>query len=576
MTSNANRFSTYTTVSADSKDGEKKKDMWNSMLESVASGKRLPEKNLLVLGGTVDSQRDFLETLSNIESRRPFDRQGSRIHPPVANHFALGYTYYDVLDADQEDILARISFYSLTKPSHQFDSLVRPLLTPQSIPHTLIVVLLDWAEPWLWMRQLREWILLLRKVMLPLGDDAKEAMEDVMISWRDRGRGGGGTNLDGTGAAPLSGAEAGADVSLPLGPGEWEDALGLPLAVVCQNADKMELLEKMQGWKEENFDIVLQFMRTVLLKHGASLMYTSANLPSQLPTLIHSSLGITSLLKRQPLKHNVIDRDKIAVPPNWDSWGKIRVLRDGFDVESVSNGWSIDLDQPFPRPRPVQMDIKPGPVVNGTGEAGEEASADAEENNEDDQDSKDRIEGSTVTLYEDAVEDPTTAALQIAGRDSHSTRLEVETKDPQTFLAEQLKVLDQYRIEAEKESKGAEAGAAGATGSAALKAAGAGGRASPRPGGISPDPGAAPVALGAVGDHIGPVQFNMGGIQVDADDMVQRIKDRQAYGSSPEPTSPTHEEDEEAAGLKNHMDTDNLQAFFSGLMNRGKTRAAGA
>lgn len=28
----------------------------------------------------------------------------------------------------------------------------------------------------------------------------------------------------------------------------------------------MEYLEKTQGWKEEEFDIVLQFMRTVLLK----------------------------------------------------------------------------------------------------------------------------------------------------------------------------------------------------------------------------------------------------------------------------------------------------------------------
>ena len=27
-------------------------------------------------------------------------------------------------------------------------------------------------------------------------------------------------------------------------------------------------------------------------------------------------------------------------------------------------------------------------------------------------------------------------------------------------------------------------------------------------------------------EHIGPVQFNMGGIQVDADDMVQRLKVR--------------------------------------------------
>jgi hypothetical protein len=50
-----------------------------------------------------------------------------------------------------------------------------------------------------------------------------------MIGWRDRGRG--GNALDGGG---LSSAADG-DVSLPLGPGEWEEALGLPLCVVCQN-----------------------------------------------------------------------------------------------------------------------------------------------------------------------------------------------------------------------------------------------------------------------------------------------------------------------------------------------------
>lgn len=35
---------------ADGRNVEQKKNLWTSMLESVASGKRLPEKNLLVLG----------------------------------------------------------------------------------------------------------------------------------------------------------------------------------------------------------------------------------------------------------------------------------------------------------------------------------------------------------------------------------------------------------------------------------------------------------------------------------------------------------------------------------------------
>jgi dynein light intermediate chain 1 len=238
MAANTNRYSTYTSTSVgsgsgsiDSKNGDKaeKKDLWTSMLSSVASGRRLPEKNIILLGGTVDSQREFFETLSNNDLRRALDRHASRM-PPVANSFALGYTYYDVLDADQEDTLARISLYTLTSPSAAFASLLQPLLTPQSIPNTLIVVLLDWSQPWKWMRQLREWSLLLRTVRTSLSDEATETMEEVMVAWRDRGRGG-GTNLDGTTAVPAADAE----MDLPVGPGEWEDPLGLPLCVVCQN-----------------------------------------------------------------------------------------------------------------------------------------------------------------------------------------------------------------------------------------------------------------------------------------------------------------------------------------------------
>ncbi|KAH8886468.1 hypothetical protein GQ53DRAFT_658188 [Thozetella sp. PMI_491] len=521
MAANTNRFSTYTSVStgSDARKDDAKKELWSSMLDSVASGKRLPEKNILLLGGTVDSQREFLESLSNNELRRSLDRtgMGAKI-PPVANQFALGYTYYDVLDADQEDTLARISLYTLTKPSPAFASLLQPLLTPQSIPNTLIVVLLDWSQPWKWLRQLRQWILLLRTVLVSLSNECKETMEEVMVSWRDRGRGG-GINLDGTTAATTGEG----DVALPLGPGEWEDALGLPLCLVCQNAEKMELLEKTQGWKEEDFDVVLQFLRTILLKHGASLIYTTPSIPSQLPTLVHSSLGIHSLLKKQPLKANVIDRDTVAVPPNWDSWGKIRVLREGFDVERVSSGWSIDLDQPFP-PQHANGD------QNGT--AGEE-----EEEEEAEQADP---EGSAVTLYESAVQDPSMNALQLAGRNSHSTKLEFETMETQEFLAQQLQSLEGYRQKAEEARKDDP-------------------RSKPARRPSEEEDG---LATSGVNEHIGPVQFNMGGIQVDADDMVQRLKDRQAYASSPEPPSPEPVEE---------SNSEDLQAFFKDLMNRKRT-----
>ena len=260
----------------------------------------------------------------------------------------------------------------------------------------------------------------------------------------------------------------------------------------------MEMLEKTHGWKEEEFDVVLQYMRTILLKRmaalvlldltmanfelldGASLVYTTPNVSSQLQSLVHSSLGVTSLLKRQPLKHNVIDRDKIVVPPNWDSWGKIRVLREGFDVEVISNGWSIDLDQPFPVS--TTNGIENGTSTNGAAEP-------------------ESVPGSTVALYEGSIQDPSLDALALAGRNNHSTKLEVDTAETQSFLAQQLKVLEAYRQKHEEMQKE----------EAKTKTF-------RRPDELDSH------LVGGVDEHIGPVQFNMGGIQVDADDMLERIK----------------------------------------------------
>lgn len=55
-------------------------------------------------GGTPESQREFLESFSADTSNDPNLVNGKRKGktPPIANQFALGYTYRDVLDADQE------------------------------------------------------------------------------------------------------------------------------------------------------------------------------------------------------------------------------------------------------------------------------------------------------------------------------------------------------------------------------------------------------------------------------------------------------------------------------------------
>jgi dynein light intermediate chain 1 len=112
-------------------------------------------------------------------------------------------------------------------------------------------------------------------VLADVDDETKIALEETMTEWRDRKRG-----VDASAAAAAS---SGGPVTIPLGPGEWDEGLGIPMCVVCQEvggpaqfgschadcflqADQIEKLEKDHGWHEEEFDFILQFLRTILLK----------------------------------------------------------------------------------------------------------------------------------------------------------------------------------------------------------------------------------------------------------------------------------------------------------------------
>ncbi|KAL8824891.1 MAG: hypothetical protein Q9191_004744 [Dirinaria sp. TL-2023a] len=545
-------------------NGDSEENMWSSMLDSVASGRKLPEKNLIVLGGSPETQKEFLDTLApENTTKRPSDRYKKK--PPTANAFALGYTYQDVLDADHEDLLARLSIYLLSEPSAAFAPLVKPLLTARSIPESLLVVLLDWSEPWHWVRQLRNWIRFMKGVTSDLDNEAQDCMETTMREWQQGKRGRAAYDTSGTNVAGDS------NVNLPLDPGEWDDSLGLPLCVVCHGADKIDVLEKNRGWHEEDFDFVLQYLRTILMKRmfadkrariwsliisdGASLIYTSISVPNSLPILIHSSLGIHSLLKKTNLKHNVIDRDKILIPPSWDSWAKIRVLRDGFDVEGISKGWGVDIETPLP-------------VATAENSKASDGTTNGESNNQEPKVKSRIAEGSILPIYEETIRDPQKDRMP-QGSPSANDGLEVECESTQAFLASQ-----QERIEDIKRDE--EEAAARHRDKSNKRPATTGDTYT-----SSNDPSRQILSEDSrVHEHIGPVQFNVGGIQVDAEDMVQRIKSRERNpartaggekGSPKESHTPTTSTSTPQKQQDAKAQNEALANFFAGLMKKERT-----
>lgn len=89
---------------------------------------------------------------------------------------------------------------------------------------------------------------------------------------------------------------------------------------------------------------------------GAALFYTSTLQPYTFHNLRQYILHrlLTTSTKSYPfkLKAQVVERDAVLVPSGWDSWGKLRVLRDGFDCDAVHQGWDSDMDAVTDRQQP--------------------------------------------------------------------------------------------------------------------------------------------------------------------------------------------------------------------------------
>lgn len=174
----------------------------------------------------------------------------------------------------------------------------------------------------------------------------------------------------------------------------------------------------------------------------------------------------------------MIDRDKIVVPPNWDSWGKIRVLGGNFEAETVSEGWAEDVDDRFGAD-PCSIET-------------------LEHNRKVEQETMEPLQTeSAIARYEDWCQEPNSGGLSVVETALNSQAdVTVHSDETQNFLEAQLKILEVFKAKAipEKSEK------------------------------TLVETGAALKEREHVSEHIGPVQFNVGGIHVDADDMLQRIK----------------------------------------------------
>ena len=187
------------------------------------------------------------------------------------------------------------------------------------------------------------------------------------------------------------------------------------------------------------------------------------------------------------------------------------------------------------------MDIEP--IKDGAASGRSKTSRDGEKLEE--QHEKGKAAGDEqgpLTDYEETIHNPR-HNNDLESLKAPRNGLEVETPNMQDFLASQLEVMERLKAEEDQaiESKDAKSTALLGKGNSSH--------------GLLED-------RSRVNEHIGPVQFNMGGIQVDAEDMLKRLGDREREETPDRegqgPTTPDGKSQNEA-----------LANFFAGLMKRG-------
>ncbi|BGO88474.1 hypothetical protein NBRC10512_003012 [Rhodotorula toruloides] len=362
-------------------------DLWSSILDSVKGTKNVQTKQCFVLGSRNSGKSTLVSRLRMTTGEAPPSSSTSagKGRDDGEKPLDLGMSY-EVLDVreegDEGDTVARLGFFHVPAPSPPYPALLSLALSRSNLLDSLVVLVLDWEKPWNFVRELEAWLALLEDQLKRArrGEKEKEAYEEVEARERLEAYVRSYQEPTSSGAAPSTSAAAHLDDS-PLPPGTLLDNLGIGLVIVCTKADQMNMLERDREFTEEQFDYIQQLLRTVALRYGAAVFYTSQTLPSSYaklrqyilhrlfaapastalatnasanPTTPTSSSRpaapapiATSARASFPFPHraNVVDRDQVLVPAGWDSWGKIKIMRERFDCEQAGEGWEADLER---------------------------------------------------------------------------------------------------------------------------------------------------------------------------------------------------------------------------------------
>ncbi|KYR01501.1 dynein light intermediate chain [Tieghemostelium lacteum] len=306
-------------------------DIWSQILKESSNKTNYFEKKHVVMLGDPNAGKSLLlskfQPISDVESLKSI---------------ALSYTFTDIFEDDtSEDPIGRINFWSLEGETAHND-LLKFALNHENIKNCMIMITLDFSQPWSLVDSLKKWLNILEDHIKSIFKDNsigfKDLQDKLLIKWHEYVEPVAAvTTSDATSTASTTtttsvqkkkfrkvNATPIEDTSVlpPLGENILTHNLGVPILIVCCKSDSVVMLEKDFDYKDDLFDYIQQYLRRISLQYGAGLIYTSArkeiNCDVALEYLENMLFGFELKSKTQ-----LIEKDQIFVPSGWDTYGKI-------------------------------------------------------------------------------------------------------------------------------------------------------------------------------------------------------------------------------------------------------------
>jgi len=323
---------------------EQTENLWNTILKEASRSinDRLDAKTVLVLGDRNCGKSTLVTRLQGLDITQ------------VEKGVALGYSFIDIRNTNEADDepVARLNLWQM-EGEPELKELLKFGLNPNSISNCVVVIALDFSQPWNLIESLNKWLAILQKhlstvsLQLPPGayNELKNSLTYDFQNYVEPSES----------AVPSKSHKKKRPVEesdlLPFKEGTLTNNLGVPIVICCCKTDYFSQLEKDYSYKESHFDYIQTTMRRIGLQYGASLVYTSArkdkNCDILLKYLKHVLYGFEFNVKPQ-----LLEKDQLFVPIGADSTGKIKV---DFDNQNLTRDPDESYEDIIKLPKKFQV-----------------------------------------------------------------------------------------------------------------------------------------------------------------------------------------------------------------------------